>query len=450
MKWYNRDVEISCLQMLTWLANIKFQLDSIQIEIPFEKSPRKLLESSFHCLLAQSNFRKLHLSANWLKLILDDSVIKYNNLEELNISRLIDYHLSLDHILNFFPNLINLYLFAAMELLTLNISNSHNLLKQLTLEFRPNISITMESFNNIINYLPNLTELTIENEYNDEMLQNLSKLRKLKVLNLYGGTFTTIGLNAIGKSCLELTELRLTHPSSMFDFRCMLSFQSLTLIDFATDNFSDNDVQYFENCVKLTSFTFEETTLLTSDGISILAAMFPKMKVFSIETESISNEGIIQLATKCHQLEVISLHCLVYPLLYDKSLIKISNNCLSLQVLSITGQYDEDGLIAVFQRCKQLECCNISYGTISDRLFDNIATYHNNSLLNLSIYYPLGINFTIDGIIKMCELMKNEFISINFTIKTNRFSENECLKLNNMYNNYSLKLNINRNKAIEL
>ncbi|PPD95141.1 hypothetical protein GOBAR_DD07830 [Gossypium barbadense] len=180
------------------------------------------------------------------------------------------------------------------------------------------------------------------------------KCSLLKSLDLQGCYVGDQGLAVVGQCCKQLEDLNLRFCESLTDSG---------LVTLATE------------CGKsLKSLGVAACARITDKSLEAVGSHCKNLETLSLDSEFISNKGILAIAQGCPLLKVLKLQCINVT---DRALMAVGASCLSLEMLALYSfqQFTDEGLRSIGKGCKKLKNLTLSdCNFLGDRGLEAIAT----------------------------------------------------------------------------
>ncbi|KAE8667966.1 F-box/LRR-repeat protein 4 [Hibiscus syriacus] len=180
------------------------------------------------------------------------------------------------------------------------------------------------------------------------------KCKFLKSLDLQGCYVGDQGLAVIGQCCKQLEDLNLRFCESLTD---------VGLVELATQ------------CGKsLKSLRVAACGRITDKSLEAVGSHGKSLETLSLDSELISNKGIIAIAQGCPLLKVLKLQCINVT---GRALMAVGISCLSLEMLALYSfqQFTDEGLCSIGKGCKKLKNLTLSdCNFLGDRGLEAIAS----------------------------------------------------------------------------
>ncbi|KAK9009418.1 hypothetical protein V6N11_035952 [Hibiscus sabdariffa] len=204
-----------------------------------------------------------------------------------------------------------------------------------------------------------------------------SKLEKLSLI--WCSNFTSFGIMSLGRKCTFLKSLDLQG--------CYVGDQGLAVVGQCCKQLEDLNLRFCESltdaglvelatkCGKsLKSLGVAACARITDKSLEAVGSHCKSLETLSLDSEFISNKGILAIAEGCPLLKVLKLQCINVT---DRALMAVGVSCLSLEMLALHSfqQFTDEGLRSIGKGCKKLKNLILSdCNFLGDRGLEAIAT----------------------------------------------------------------------------
>ncbi|XP_043726348.1 F-box/LRR-repeat protein 3 [Telopea speciosissima] len=193
----------------------------------------------------------------------------------------------------------------------------------------------------------------------------LQKFSKLQSIKLDGCLVSTDGLNAIGDSCVSLSELSLSKCSGVTDeglSSIVTKHKELRKLDITCcRKITHASIASIKtSCTSLTSLRMESCSLVSKEAFVSIGEHCPFLEELDVTDNSIDDEGLKSIS-RCSNLSSLKIGiCLSIT---DEGLTHVGMCCPKLKELDVYRAMGitDLGIAAIASGCSRLEMINIAY-----------------------------------------------------------------------------------------